>query len=73
MIYITTQSRYQDDILAEEEGTVIEDPKYLVGEDWKKHIGKYVEDEAFIRNERVTTDYNIVCENLTYADEFGEG
>lgn len=63
---------YADDILAEEDGTVIEDPKYLVGNNWKDYIGKYVDDEAFVRNERVSTDYNIVCEDLRYSDEFGE-
>ena len=61
-----------DDVLAEEDGTVIKDWKYNVGEDWKDQIGRFVDDEAFIRNERIGTDYNIVCEDMSYTDEFGE-
>lgn len=61
-----------DDILAEEDGTVIEDWRYNVGEDWKDAIGKFIEDEAYIRNEKLSTDYNIVCEDLNYSDEWGE-
>lgn len=61
-----------DDVLAEEDGTVIEDWKYNVGEDWKDQVGRFVDDEAFIRNERTGTDYNIVCEDMSYTDEFGE-
>ena len=61
-----------DDILAEEDGTVVEDWKYNVGDDWKEYISKFVEDEAFIRNDRISTDYNIVCEDMSYSDEFGD-
>lgn len=61
-----------DDILSEEDGAVVEDWKYNVGEDWKEYIGKFVEDEAFIRNDRISTDYNIVCEDMSYSDEFGD-
>lgn len=62
----------EDNVLAEEDGTVIEDWKYNVGEDWKDYIGKFVDDEAFIRNEKTSTDYNIVCEDMKYSDEFGD-
>ena len=61
-----------DDVLAEEDGTVVEDWTYNVGENWKDAIGKFVDDEAFIRNERRSTDYNIVCEDMSYSDEFGD-
>lgn len=61
-----------DGVLAEEDGTVVEDWRYNVGEDWQDSIGKFTEDEAFIRNEKLSTDYNIVCEDLNYSDEFGE-
>ena len=63
---------YTDDVLSEEDGAVIEDPGYLLGEDWKDSIGKFVPGEAFIRNEKRGTDYNVVCEEMRYSDEFRE-
>lgn len=54
-----------DDVLATEEHERIIDFA-IVGEDWRSHVGEFEEDVAYIRNESIAVDYEIVKEEMSY-------
>ena len=60
-----------DDVLASEDGTVVEDVLYVLGPHWMKEVGKYEGDAAYIRNERAGADYEIIVQHMNYSDEYG--
>lgn len=62
----------KDGVLSNEDGDVVEDPPILIGESyfWRAQIGKSEDDIAYIRNNRVATDYEIVCEDKAYKEEW---
>lgn len=62
---------YDDGVLATEDGTVVEDVLYVLGPHWMMEVGKYEDDTAYIRNDRIGSDYEIIIEHLNYADEYG--
>lgn len=62
----------EDDVLALENGQVIEDVPYILGDKWKDEIGKHDPDAAFIRNENTGADYEINIEQMRYSDEYGD-
>ena len=69
----TTLTFYMNDlIMANEEGDVIQDPAYLVGEreEWMREVGTSEDNIAYIRNEKIATDYEIICENKSYTDDW---
>jgi hypothetical protein len=67
----TTLTYYKGDgVLATEEGDVVEDIPYILGEFWEQNIGKYEDSVAYIRNERAGTDYEVVCEDRNYTDDY---
>ncbi len=54
-----------DDILADDTNERLVDIG-VVGQDWREHIGEYEPDVAYIRNESIAVDYEIVKEDLSY-------
>lgn len=60
-----------DKIMSTESGTVIENPFMLVGGEWENCVGNYADRTAFIRNPRLTMDYEIYVEDGLYVDEYG--
>ncbi len=60
-----------DRIMATEEGTIIPNPYILVGGNWEVCVGNYVKNTAFVRNEKLLTDYEIYVEDGLYEDEYG--
>ncbi len=69
----TTLTFYMNDLtMANEEGDIIQDPAYLVGEreEWMREVGASEDSIAYIRNERIATDYEIICENKSYTDDW---
>lgn len=54
-----------DDILADEDNERIIDDA-IVGSDWRAQVGKYEPDVAYIRNDGISVDYEIIKENLSY-------
>lgn len=69
----TTLTFYMNDLtMANEEGDIIQDPAYLVGEreEWMREVGTSEDSIAYIRNERIATDYEIICENKSYSDDW---
>ena len=69
----TTLTFYMNDlIMANEEGDIVQDPAYLVGEreEWMREVGTSEDGIAYIRNEKIATDYEIICENKSYTDDW---
>jgi hypothetical protein len=60
-----------DRIVSTENGTVITNPAILIGTDWERLIGIYAPNTAFVRNNRLVTDYEIYVEEGSYTDEYG--
>lgn len=54
-----------DDILADEDNERIIDDA-IIGSDWRTQVGKYEPDVAYIRNDGISVDYEIIKENLSY-------
>lgn len=66
LVYFST-----DRVMATENGCVYPNPAICVGSDWEQYVGRYANREAFIRNERQMTDYDISIEDCTFAEYFG--
>ena len=60
-----------DDVVAEEDGTIVQNVKDVLGENWKGWIGHYEEDAAFVRNERFRSDYEVCREQNAYSEFYG--
>lgn len=54
-----------DDVLADEENERLVDTS-IVGNDWRTHVGEYEEGVAYIRNEAISVDYEIIKEDLSF-------
>lgn len=60
----------KDGTLSTEDGDVVEDINYILGADWEQYIGKYEDGIAYIRNENAGTDYEVICEDRKYTDDY---
>ena len=60
-----------DGVLATEDGKVVEDERYVLGDSWKAVVGMYDDDVAYIRNEKAGADFEVICEDMEYSQEFG--
>lgn len=54
-----------DDVLADEDNERIIDDA-IIGSDWRTQVGKYEPDVAYIRNDGISVDYEIIKEDLSY-------
>lgn len=59
---------YADGVLTDDWDKPIEDVDDLVGEDSLTHFGEYEEDSVFVRNDRYSTDYEILRDNRTFSE-----
>ena len=59
-----------DGVLCNEEGDTIEDINYILGENWERAVGKYEDSVAYIRNEKAGADYEVICEDRCYTDDY---
>lgn len=57
-----------DDVFADECVTFIDNASLLVGEKWRMEVGKYEENVAYIRNDRIKKDYEIIVEDCSFSD-----
>lgn len=60
-----------DKIMSTENGSIISAPAMLVGVNWENFVGKDVPNTVFIRNPKLSTDYEILVEEGTYEEEYG--
>lgn len=61
-----------DKIMCTEAGTIITTPALFVGNNWEEAIGRDAERTAFIRNPKLSTDYEIYVEEGLYEEEYGQ-
>lgn len=59
-----------DGTLSTEDGDVVEDIDYILGENWKAEIGRYEDAIAYIRNEKASTDYEVIVEQKEYGEDW---
>lgn len=68
---VTLKYYRSDGILSTEDGIPVEDVHRVLGDNWQDEIGLYDDDVAYIRNERAGSDYEVICEDMEYAQEYG--
>lgn len=59
---------YADGVLADEMDEIIEDVDDIVGLDSLNHFGEYEDDSVFVRNDRMSCDYEILLDSRNYAN-----
>lgn len=64
---------YEDGILADEQGNVIEDVEGMVGRDSLNHFGEYEEDAVHVRNDALQCDFEILRDLRRYSDVYYNG
>ena len=58
---------YSDGVLADENNDVIDPAESPVGNDWEEAIGEWEEDCAYIRNEALKCDYEILVDHRAFS------
>jgi hypothetical protein len=64
---------YDDGILADEQGNVIEDVDGMVGRDSLNHFGEYEDDSVHVRNDALECDFEILKDLRRYSDVYRNG
>lgn len=59
---------FADGVLCNENNEPLEDIENTIGEDAVEHIGEFTPDAAYVRNERLKCDYEILRDERNYAD-----
>lgn len=62
---------YSDDILADDDGEILNDPEDIIG-DALAHFGEFEDDAVHVRNENTECDYEILKNEKTYSEAYGE-
>lgn len=65
---IISLTYYADKVLTDETGDIVDDVEDLVGYDSLNHFGEYEEDSVFVRNDALSTDYEILLDPRNYSD-----
>lgn len=64
---------FEDGILADEAGNVIEDVDGMVGRDSLNHFGEYEDDSVHVRNDAQQCDFEILRDLRKYYDVYRNG
>lgn len=64
---------YEDHILADEAGNVVEDVDAMVGRDSLNHFGEYEDDSVHVRNDALQCDFEILRDLRNYSDVYQNG
>ena len=59
---------YDDKVLTDDFGNIIEDVDSLIGIDSLTHFGEYEDDSVFVRNDRTKCDYEILLDVRKYSE-----
>lgn len=63
-----TLTYYADGVLTDSDNSIIEDPSELVGDNWKDEFNKFEVDAAYIRNDYIGEDFEILKDLNKYHD-----
>lgn len=61
---------YADQIVAEEDGSIVEDVEKVIGFESLTHFGEYAEDTVYVRNDRYKSYYEVYKDSRNYADVY---
>lgn len=61
---------YNDKVLTDEDGDIIDDVDDIVGKDSLDTFGDYEDDSVFVRDDRRKVDYEILADPRNYSDVF---
>lgn len=64
---------FEDGILADEQGNVVEDVEGMVGRDSLNHFGEYEDDSVHVRNDALQCDFEILRDLRRYSDVYHNG
>lgn len=64
---------FQDHVLADYNGHIIEDIEGTIGFESLNHIGEYEEDILYVRNNRLHSDFEISMDSEKYSDVYIQG
>ena len=64
---------YEDGVLADDMGNVIEDVDAMVGRDSLTHFGEYEDDSVHVRNDALKCDFEILRDLRNYSDVYQNG
>lgn len=59
---------YADDVIADDDDDILEDPENVIGLESLKHFGEYAEHTVYVRNDRLKCDYEISRDGRTYEE-----
>lgn len=68
-----TLTYYADGVLTDSDNSIIEDPSELVGDNWKDEFDKFEVDAAYIRNDYIGEDFEILKDLNKYSDLYVGG
>ena len=63
---------YSDGVLADDTGNIIDDVEGIVGKESLTKFGEYEDDSVFVRNDARKCDYEILADDMTYDEAYGE-
>ena len=63
---------YSDGVVADENDEEVEYPEMLIGEGYEEYFETSGEDSLYIRNEHISSDYEVLRSAKTYAEAIGE-
>lgn len=59
---------YEDEVLADDTGDIVDDIDEIVGEDSLTQFGRYEDDSVYVRNDRLKTDFEILRDYKSYSE-----
>ena len=65
---VVSLTYYADQVLADENGDLIDDVDVVVGSDSLTRFGEYEDDSVFVRNDKLKCDYEILLDQRKYYD-----
>lgn len=61
---------YADQIVAESDGSIVEDVEKVIGFESLSHFGEYADDVVYVRNDRYKSYYEVYADSRKYADVY---
>lgn len=63
-----TLKYYKDGVLIDDQNNPLDNPEEVIGADFMDHFGEYEEDVAYIRNDRLKSDFEILFIDYDFMD-----
>ena len=61
-----------DETVINEDEEIVDDVSYLIGDEWKNHIGDYEDGVVYIRNANISSDFVVIYDSRSYQQFMGE-